>query len=444
MKVAVVGAGVVGMTVAWHLRRAGVDVVVLEASGRVGGVVKTLQHEGALVEQGPQSLRSAGSATAELVSALGLIAQVAGPSRAARRRYLLMGGRLRPVPSGPGDLLRPSAFRARDLVRAALEPLIPASEAQAGQSGLGAAPESVAEFVARRLGPGAAYPMIDAFVAGIYAGDAHRMEAEAAFPGMVAAEREHGSVVIGMMRTPRSPRPDWLPRTTFTFERGVQTLTRALHESLGGVVRLNAEVTGIERLDGGLRVVGPFGMARADQVILAVPSWVAARIHPVWAPSLATIGAAPVAAVHLAWPRGEGPSQQGFGFLIPSRERFDALGAIWVSSTFPHLAPGWDLIRVLVGGARAPDLPRLSDRALRSHALRVVRQVQGPTPDPSWVQVARHLPGIPQYGLGHSRIMRQLDRAATDIHLLGWGYRGIGLSQGLDAARALAAKISAP
>lgn len=435
MKVVVVGAGIVGMATAWYLRRAGVEVVVLEASDRAGGVVRTASHEGALVEQGPQSLRSAGDATIELVAALGLIPEVVGPSKAARSRSLLLDGRLQAVPSGPSGLVGGGAVRKRDLLRALAEPLIRSSaEPQ----------ESVAAFIERRLGSGAAYPMIDAFVAGIYAGDAQQMEAEAAFPGMVRAEREHGSVILGMIPSPRSPRPDWLPRTTFTFRRGVESLTQTLHADLGEVVQLGAQVDRLERIAGGLRVVGPFGMVRADRVVLAVAPHVAARIHPVWAPSLDQIGVAPVAAVHLAWPAGQGPPQRGFGFLVPSRERFDVLGAIWVSSTFPHLAPGWDLIRVMVGGARAPELASLSERALGAHALRVVRQVQGPVGDPAWTQVARHVPGIPQYLPGHTRLMAQLDQAAEDIDLVGWGYRGIGLSQGLNAARDLAAKITGP
>lgn len=432
MTIAIVGGGLSGLALAWHLQRRGAEVVVFERAARPGGAIHTLERDGAWLEQGPQSVRATGGATVRLIGGLGLIPQVVGPSPQASQRFVLIDGRLRPLPSGPGALLGRRALGRRALARLLLEPLI---------SGDPRPGESVSAFVARRLGPQVAYPLIDAFVAGVFAGDAERLEAASAFPQLVRAEAEHGSIVAGLLRAERPDRPDWLPRSTFTFQGGVQTLPRALARDLGESLRLGVHVERVEPVDAGFRVwVGGWPL-KAAQVVIAVPPGAAARIYPAWAPHLSEIPCAPVAAVHLGWPEGHGPPQQGFGWLAPSRERADVLGVIWVSRTFPHLAPGRDLVRVMIGGVRAPHLVELSDRALEQHALSVVRQVQGPVPAPDLVHVARHVPGIPQYVVGHADRVRALQSDRPGLHPLGWGYTGIGLSQGLAEAEALAARL---
>lgn len=53
--IAVIGAGVSGLSCAWWLQRHGMPVRVFEAAERVGGKVSTLAGE-ALCEQGPNTL----------------------------------------------------------------------------------------------------------------------------------------------------------------------------------------------------------------------------------------------------------------------------------------------------------------------------------------------------------------------------------------------------
>jgi oxygen-dependent protoporphyrinogen oxidase len=436
--VAIVGGGIAGLALAWHLRAAGRPVVVFEAADRPGGVVRTLHLDGARIEQGPQSLRAAAGASARLVAAVGLAERVVAPSAEARRRFVVIRGVARPLPTGPLDLLRGGALPLPTLLRALAEPLVPARRALPGP---GAEAESVAAFFARRFGAGVANPLLDAFIAGIYAGDATRTEAAAAFPELVAAEREAGSVLLAMLRRPRVARPAWLPRVTYTFREGVEELVAALAAGVGDALRLGAPVERVEVDDYAALVHVGGASERFDRVVVAVPPGPAARLVPEVADLLAGIPCAPVAAVHLGWPTGEGPPARGFGWLAPSGERRDVLGAIGVSTTFPHLAPGLDVVRVMIGGVRAPELARRPDEALVEAALAAVREIQGPCGPPSITQIARHEPGIPQYEVGHGARVAALAGVAPRLHWLGWGYTGIGLSQGLAAAEALAAEI---
>lgn len=429
--VVIIGAGLAGLALAWHLRERGRDVVVVEASDRVGGVIRTHVEGGVRMEQGPQSLRAGGPATALLLEGVGLKDRLVAASEASKKRYLLLDGALQALPSGPGALLGSKAMPLSAVLRAMAEPL----QGRSHEPG-----ESIASFVRRRFGPWLAEPLLDAFIAGIYAGDATKVEAEAAFPALVEAEREHGSVVLGMMRRKKAERPEWLPRGSFTFDTGVEALPRALEAALGDSVRLGTPARRVASRGEGFRVFLDEGPLDAARVVVTAPPWVAAGLLPEHADVLSEIPASPVAAVHLAWPEGQGPRQQGFGWLAPTRERTDVLGCIWVSSTFPHLAPEHDVVRVMLAGSRKPELAALSRPELVEHALAIVREVQGDVPEPALTQVAIHEPGIPQYVAGHTVRRRALE-AIEGLHVLGWGVTGIGLAQGLDAALELAELI---
>jgi monoamine oxidase len=73
MRVAVVGAGLAGLTAAYELQRAGADVIVLEARDRVGGRVWSRRLDnGAVVEMGAEFLLPGNTAVRELAGELGL------------------------------------------------------------------------------------------------------------------------------------------------------------------------------------------------------------------------------------------------------------------------------------------------------------------------------------------------------------------------------------
>ncbi|HNM84333.1 MAG TPA: FAD-dependent oxidoreductase, partial [Mycobacterium sp.] len=86
---------------------------------------------------------------------------------------------------------------------------------------------------------------VDAFVSGIYAGDARRLDVESAFPQLVEAEREYGSVVKGLARKKRQSGDG--PLRIRSFARGMQSLTDRLHERLGARVHLRRAVESLQK-----------------------------------------------------------------------------------------------------------------------------------------------------------------------------------------------------
>jgi len=100
--IAVVGAGVSGLSCAWWLARAGRDVVVFEAATRVGGMVRTEVAADCRFEAGPNTLL-AGADHLEWMRALGLEPLPASPL--SRHRFILRNGAYRALPGGPLGLL---------------------------------------------------------------------------------------------------------------------------------------------------------------------------------------------------------------------------------------------------------------------------------------------------------------------------------------------------
>src|SRR3989442_15800092 len=70
--VAIIGAGITGLTAAFYLQRKGIHVTVYEASGRVGGVIQSLRQDGYLAEFGPNTLLETSPKIAQLVRDAGL------------------------------------------------------------------------------------------------------------------------------------------------------------------------------------------------------------------------------------------------------------------------------------------------------------------------------------------------------------------------------------
>jgi protoporphyrinogen oxidase len=70
--VIIVGGGVAGLSCAHRLTRRGLDVVVLEASGVVGGNVRTTQEGPFLTEHGPHTFLASADAIFEVVEEAGL------------------------------------------------------------------------------------------------------------------------------------------------------------------------------------------------------------------------------------------------------------------------------------------------------------------------------------------------------------------------------------
>ncbi len=418
----VIGAGLAGLATAWHLVEQGREVAVFEAGARAGGLIRTVVEGGLVLELGPQSLQSTPAAV-RLAARLGLRARVLVPEGVAHARFVLHEGRLEQLPRSISGLWRSPLLRRRQVLRLLAEPLVP----RGGKQG-----ETLFDFVARRFGVGVAEGLLDPFVAGVFGGDPRELEACTAFAVLVDYEREHGSVVRGALAagaTRAAARPPWMRSAIFAFRGGNGGLVDALVQRLGPRLHLGQAVRNWQVFPGGFEV--------PELGVSARRLWVCCPPHQLGL--LPALQQRPVVSVHLAWPREQVARGPGFGWLAPSHERTDVLGALWVSSLFPSHAPGRRLVRVMMGGTRDPEAASLSDAALVARARAILAEVEGVTAVPSHVHLHRAMPGIPQYRPGHGAALSRLANENPGVGFVGWHVSGVGLSHILAAAEDLTA-----
>jgi oxygen-dependent protoporphyrinogen oxidase len=411
----VIGAGISGLSTAFFLRQRGRDVAVIEAAPRAGGNVCTLEHEGYRLEAGPNTLLDNHPAIRALIDGLGLREAVREANREAKRRYVVRDGRAVPLPGSPPAFLSTPLFSLKGKLRLLAEPFIKPADHE----------ESVAAFVRRRLGQEFLDWAIDPFVSGVYAGDPERLSVRAATAKVYALEREHGSLIKGALKKAWAARKAEVQTgpvgSMLSFEQGLGQLTEALAAALAERLFLSAPATGLRPVTGGWQVDTPHEVFMARQVVLALPAAVVADLlepHVGEAVNaLREIPYPPVASVALGFRREDvAHPLDGFGVLIPSRERRTTLGALFSSTLFEGRAPeGHVVLTAFIGGRRHEEVGAWSDTQVVERVLDDLGPILGFRASPVMTHISRWPRAIPQYELGHLERLAVLDKALSGL-----------------------------
>jgi oxygen-dependent protoporphyrinogen oxidase len=436
----VVGGGVSGLALALALHREGVAVTVLEATAHPGGAAQTVERDGFLLERGPNSVLDREGAVTALATSLGLTLRPAASS--AERRSIVLGGRLRALPLTPPQFLGSDVLPLAAKLRLLLEPFT-----RRGRAGVD---ESLGEFARRHFGRTITATLVDALQTGIWAGDVEQLSAASAFPRLKELERVHRSLLFGVLRRPPAAAGSG-PAKLASLEGGLGTLSLAMARALGERLRLNARVTRLAREENQWALTTGGGRVAASRVVLALPPQEAAGLvapfDAALQAALAAFPSVPVAVVHLGYRPALEPAPEGFGFLVPSRERRELLGAVYASSAFPFRAPGGGtLLTVLLGGAHRPELVDRDDAALVETARGELSALLGIHTAPRLTDVVRWPRAIPQYNVGHARRVEAATTQAArwpGLWLCGNAYGGAGLADCLKNASALADRLRA-
>jgi oxygen-dependent protoporphyrinogen oxidase len=420
MKASVIGGGISGLTTAFLLKKKGVDVTLFEASENVGGNVQTIQRDGYTIEQGPNSLLKS-PRLVDLVRMLGLEDQVIAANPSAQKRYILWRGKLEAM--GPRSFIN-GYFSPKTLFALAREPFVRSKSPEH---------ESVADFVTRRLNSEFLDKAIDPFVSGVYAGDPNDLSMRSAFPKLYEMERDFGSLIMGTIRR-KAEKPDPNFPRTFSFKSGLKTLIKKLASEIGEGVRTSTAVERIENVDGRFSVNGE----GFDAVVISTPAWVAADLvkdrDSRLAETLAGVNYPQVVVAVTAF-RSEQlvKSLDGFGFLIPSKEKRPILGALYHSAVFPERAPeGHQLLMTFIGGVRDNgNLDKLSDDEVKSLVTTQLRELLGVKGEPELFHLKRWKRAIPQYRVGYEQVMKDcsgFEKQNPGSFFCSNFYRGISMS----------------
>ena len=444
------------MVCAWRLRQKGLSVRLIERGPRFGGVIDSIERDGFRFDLGPQSFL-AGESILQLVEELKLGDELLrADSRAPR--FILHRGRLVPAPLAPPQLLFTPLIGAGTKMHMLTEALRSTHPPEGD--------ESIAAFVRRKFGEDLLNNLVAPFVSGVYAGDAEKLSLTSAFPILRQAEERYGSVIRGAIRM-RPKAGGSRPRTRASlsnFRRGIPTLIEALARQLGAAAVCGAEITSIRREM--IRDRPRFEIAFSDgpashtltasAVVVATPTREAARllapIEPRFAEPLGQIEYAAVAQVGAGYRLDKiarhSASQplRGFGFLVPRTEGLRLLGTVWNSSLFPDRAPqGMASFTSFVGGATDPEIYTWSDERIAETVHTELAGVLGISGPPIAQHIARWKRAIPQYNLGHGRILAALDElcsATPGIFLAGNYLAGPSLPSCIEQASKVADAVA--
>lgn len=438
MKTGIVGAGISGLATAQAIlvRDPGAEIVVFEAAAHTGGKVMTeATPQGFLCEWGVNAFLDKSPRTLELCAEIGLAPVSANV--AAKKRYVYSESELHPLPESPSRFLTSKLLSIPGRLRVMGEVFTRKA---------GKADETLAEFGTRHLGREAFEKLIDPMASGVFAGDARNMSLKSCFPRIHEVESEYRSLILGLIKLQKEARragkkntPGPGPGGLLTsFTGGMSVLTDTLSARLGERVRVNSPTRGISRSGGLYTLHLEDGSSEDfDALVLAAPAHAQAEILCDLAPGISEllkgIPYPPLAVVCLGYSEQKaGHCLDGFGFLVPSREKRGILGTVVDSNVFPGRAPeGSVLFRAMAGGARSPQMAELPDDQLLDRVLSDLRDIMGLNAEPDFVSIYRHDKAIPQYRVGHADKLAAIDRqleAFPGLVLTGNAFRGVSLN----------------
>ena len=444
--VAIIGAGLTGLTAAFYLKRGGAEVTLYEAGPRSGGVIQSRRQNGFLAESGPNTLLETSPEISRLIRDLDLAARQVYPDPGAKKRYVVRDRKPIAMPSSQPEFLTTKLFSARAKFALARESFVPPRRDEVE--------ESVAEFVLRRLNQEFLDYAVDPLVAGIYAGDPQKLSIRHAFPKLLAAEQQHGSLIKGQLFGAGGQKSGEIPGRAagvFSFDDGLQVLPAALHARLGDSVCLNAPVGKISQTTGGWRLQSKENFAEHGAVIYCGTASNLAELTiesqpPLNFSAFSEVRHPPVASVVLGFRREDvAHPLDGFGMLVPKIENLKILGTIFSSSLFPDRAPaGHVLLTSYVGGERQPELASLPADELAGLVCEDLHRLLGVTGRPVFIHHHFYPHAIPQYNVGHGKfkdLLAEGELKARGLFFAGSFRDGISLGDCIVAGGKAAGRV---
>ncbi len=455
-RVVVVGAGISGLTTAYHLTRAShgcdVQVEVVEATDRLGGMVRTDEVSGMAIDTGPDALLVRLPAMGELLADLDLDRLRRSPATGGA--YLWVRGALRPLPSGSVfgvpdkllPLLRTGVVSPLGFLRAGADLVMP-------RRALNGDP-TIAEVLAPRFGAQVFDNLIEPMLGGVHAGRAARLSARSTVPEVMALTAGSRSIYLALRRR-AAPRSVGGPALV-SLDGGLRVLVEALAQAVteaGAQISLGCPVSGLEDTAGGWRLTAGDRVIEAEDVVLTVPAWAAAPllapVAPQTARQLAGIEYVGVATATMVYPSSAWEPLPGTGFLVPPGEGRVLVGCTWLTVKWPQLRAGAErekvlVLRCMVGRDGDQIWAGLDDEALVARIRHELRESMGITAAPVQADVRRLPLAMPQYAPGHGdRLIAIEESLPPGLRVTGAGYRGVGIASCVAAAKKTAAEVLA-
>jgi oxygen-dependent protoporphyrinogen oxidase len=455
-RIAIIGGGIAGLSAAFYLERARrngapLDWLLLEKSGRLGGVIRSEQRDGYVLEAGPDSFLTMKPAGAEFCRDLGIAGQLISSNDADRKTYIVVNGKLVPIPEGLEFMVPTRIMPMATTPLFSWSTKLGMAKELLSSAGTRNGDESVADFVRRHFGQEMVDRVAEPLLAGVYGGDANQMSVRAVLPRFAEMERESGSLVRATLKARKTQtKSSAPPQPLFTsLKTGMQEMVNAAAAALPvDHVRLGQTATAIERCGAGWVVKTEGRSEPFDAVIVATPAQASAAllraVDRALVNGLREIRYSSSAAVVLGYDRPI-TLPAGHGFLVPRTEARNMLACTFVHRKFPFRAPeGASLLRCFVSSSRVPDLITQTDHWLLSTMLAELKEILQVTETPLFAHIYRWDCALPQYSTGHLERVSEMEKilaGTPGLQIIGNSFYGVGIPDCIRSGKAAAEKL---
>lgn len=390
--IAIIGAGISGLTLAYELQKQNIKYTLFESSGNPGGVMDTFCKDGIVLEQGPNMLML-DEQLMQYISELGIREKIASPLATFKNRYIYKNGEYKKLPSSPIEFLFNDFFSFNTKI-AILKEFINKTKSSRNN-------ETLSEFFERRFNKEIVDYIIDPIASGIFAGNTKELLVKKTFPFLLKMEETYGSVLKGFFKNKSASKKE-----SISFSSGMKTLPVAIANKLSSI-RYNSKVTSINKTENTFNIhftsEGEAYSLNADKVVFAAPAWATANMvkemEPLFANILERIQYVPLVKVFTTFHRKDVKHpMKGYGGLNPSCENQFILASIWNSSIFPDSCPNDQvLITSMVGGGICPQKTGLEDHEIQNKVIEDLKRYYRISSDPVFCSSYKIPHAIPQY-----------------------------------------------
>ncbi|NQU66433.1 MAG: protoporphyrinogen oxidase [Candidatus Marinimicrobia bacterium] len=450
--VVIIGGGIAGLTAAFRLQQSGVNVTLVEKSGRLGGAMYSKKEDGFLSEIGPNTILETSPLVTQLVKDIGLEDSKVYANDTSSNRYIVRNKKMEALPTSPLAFLTSPLFSWKAKLRLFREPFIPAWDNRFE--------ESLSQFVLRRLGMEFLDYAINPFVAGVYAGDPDSLSVVHGFSKLYQLEQTYGGLIKGQIKgaRERKKRKEVSKQTAkmFSFTSGLREVPDRLETLLGTSILKRTVVKDISPLRNAWAVTisddkNKSKVLNADAILYAgraadLHTFTLNRKTHTYQTDLSKIYHPPVSVLTLGFNREDIVHPlDGFGVLIPKVENFQILGTLFSSTLFENRAPKDKvLLTVFIGGSRQPDNAMKSTSELTEMAVKDLNIMLGVKKSPIYVSHTFWAQAIPQYQVGygvHKEAISSLEDQNPGLFFTGNYRNGISVADTIVNSEEITDKI---
>ncbi|MGG0655173.1 protoporphyrinogen oxidase [Rummeliibacillus pycnus] len=456
-RVAVIGGGITGLTAAFYLQQQAKDqklpleIVLIEATHRLGGKIQTVRKDNFIIERGPDSFFERDQIVKELAKQLGIDNQLI--SNVPGKTYVAVNKQISPIPDGSilGIPTKMLPFAKSDIiswsgkVRAACDLLLPPSNVKEDQS--------LGGFLRKRFGEEVVENLIEPSVSVAYSGDIDQLSLHETIPTLAKVCREHRSIIKGIQKENNQLEEGKLKPTSYTFENGLDSLIIALEKSLEmAIIYKGVRVESISKVqDRIMLLLNNQNAIPVDGVIVATPHYAATKLFSKEGllKSLLKIPVNTIATVSMVFPKDAIKKKfDGNGLVVSRNSDYSITACSLTHRKWPHTIPeDYILLKSYLGRSGDESVVELSDNEIEKVVLQDLQGMLKVDEKPINTIVSRFKDAMPQYTIGHrdrvDQAKKELHAAYPTVRLAGNSYEGIRLTDCIAQGKKTATEVLA-